>query len=154
MCNTSGKYITNTFHYKHHASPIPEVTATDFILKATHRLTVAIKDIQEAAPDKLQAIESLRRILLGKQIPQQPRPPPPTPLHDSDVDKEPIHMWDPTIHTQITLPLAATSDAPQTERAIIDDDDNAPTCPVPAVHTGHPAIIHNNDDAPPISRCP
>jgi hypothetical protein len=66
MRNTGGKCITGTFHYKHHAIPIPVVTATDRILKATHRLTMAIEGIQEAAPDKLQAIKSLRHILLGK----------------------------------------------------------------------------------------
>jgi hypothetical protein len=103
MHDTSGKHITNTFRYKHHAIPVPEVTATDCILKATHRLTMAI-GIQEAAPDKLQAIKLLCHILLGKLIPQQPHPPPPTPLHDFDVDEEPIHMWDPTSRTQTTLP--------------------------------------------------
>jgi hypothetical protein len=66
MHDIGGKRITDTFRYKHHAISIAEVTATDCILEATHRLTTAIEGIQEAAPDKLQAIESLRQILLGK----------------------------------------------------------------------------------------
>jgi hypothetical protein len=66
MRNTGGKRITNTFCYKHYAIPVPEVTTTDRILEATHRLTATIEGIQEAAPDKLQSIESLRHILLGK----------------------------------------------------------------------------------------
>jgi hypothetical protein len=69
MHGTSGKRIMDTFWYKHHAIPVPVIAATDCILKATHRLTAAIKGIQEAAPYELQAIKSLRHILLGKQIP-------------------------------------------------------------------------------------
>jgi hypothetical protein len=42
---------------QNHAIKIPVVTATDCILKATHRLTAAIEGIQEATPDKPQAIE-------------------------------------------------------------------------------------------------
>jgi hypothetical protein len=154
MRDTGGKRITNTFHYKHHAIPVREVTATDCILKATHSFTVAIERVQEAAPDELQPIKSLHHILLGGKNPQQPCPPPPTHLHDSEINKEPIHTWDPTSRVQTTLPLAATSGAPQTDHAIIDDDDDAPTHPVPAVHTGRLAIIHDNVNAPPIVRCP
>jgi hypothetical protein len=55
---------------KHHAIPVPEVTATDCILEATHHLNAAIEGVQEAALDELQAIESLRHILLSEQIPQ------------------------------------------------------------------------------------
>ncbi len=113
MCNTCGERIPNSFYYKHHAIPVPEVTATDCIFKATHHLTVAIEGVKEAAPDKLQAIKSLPHILLGKKNPQQLRPLSPTPLHDSDLDQEPIHKWDPTSCTQTTLPSATTSSAPQ-----------------------------------------
>jgi hypothetical protein len=68
MRNTGGECITDMFQYKHHAIVVQVVTATDCILEATHRLTAAIEGIQEAAPDKLQAIESLHHILLGEQI--------------------------------------------------------------------------------------
>jgi hypothetical protein len=71
MHDTSGKCINNMFRYKHHVIPAPEVTATDCIFEATNRLTAAIEGIQEATPDKLQAIKSLRHVLIGKQIPQQ-----------------------------------------------------------------------------------
>jgi hypothetical protein len=108
MYDTGGERITDKFPYKYHAIPVPEVTATDCILEATHHLTAAIEGIKEAAPDKLQAIISLRHILLGKQVTQQPHPPPPTPLHDFDVDKESIHMWDLTSHAQPILPSNAT----------------------------------------------
>jgi hypothetical protein len=151
MRNTGGKRITDTFRYKHHAIPVPEVTATDRILKATHNLTAAIEGIQEVAPDELQAIKSLRPILLGKQIPQEPCPPPPTPLNDSYVDKAPIHMWDLVIHAQPIMPSNATQRASQTVFAIIDDGD-APPHLLPEVHTGSPAIIDNNDNAPPMIR--
>jgi hypothetical protein len=149
MHDTGGEHITNTFRYKHHAIPVPEVTATDCILQANHHLTAAIEGIQEAAPDKLQAIKSLCRNLLGEKNPQQLHTPPPTPLHDSDIDKEPIHMWDPTSHAQTTLALATTSSTPQTGCAIINNDDDAPPCPVPLVQPGHPTLIQDNNDAPP-----
>jgi hypothetical protein len=150
--NTGGERIMDMFRYKHHAIPVPVVTATDCTLEATHRLIMAIEEIQEAAPDELQAIESLRHILLSKKNPQQPRPPPPTPLNDANIDEEPIHMWDPTNRTQPILPSNATQRVPQTGRAIIDDDD-APPHLIPAVHTGSPAIIDNVDNSPPMVRC-
>ncbi len=101
-------------------------------------LCQAIEGIQEAAPDKLQAIKLLRHILLGKRILQQPRPPPPTLLHDSNINEEPIHMWDQTICSQPILPSDATPNAPQMGCTIIDDDDDVPPHPIPAVHTGSP----------------
>jgi hypothetical protein len=104
MRDTGGEYIMDTFQYKHHAIPVLVVTATDHIPKATHQLNTAIEGIQEAAPDKLQAIMSLRHILLGKQkIIQQQCPLLPTPLNDSTINEEPIHMWDPTHHAQPIL---------------------------------------------------
>jgi hypothetical protein len=152
MRNTGGKHITDMFCYKHHAIPVPEVMATDCILDATHYLTAAIEGVQEVAPDVLHAIKSLHHILLGKQIPQQMHPPPSIPLHDSNIDKELIHMWDPTICAQPILPSDATPGAPQTGRAIIDNDDDAPPHLIPEVHTGSPAIIHDDDNAPLIAK--
>jgi hypothetical protein len=55
MRDTGGKRITDTFQYKHHAIPVPKITATDCILDETCRLTTAIEGVQKA-PDKLQAI--------------------------------------------------------------------------------------------------
>ncbi len=101
MSDTGSKHITDTFRHKHHAILVPVVTAADCILEATHRLTAAIEGIQEAAPDKLQPNKSARHVLLGKIIPQQPHPSPPTLLKDSNVDEEPIHMWDRTICAQL-----------------------------------------------------
>ncbi len=53
MHDTGVEHIRDTFRYKHHATPIPEATTTDCILKATHHFTMAIEGIQEAAPDEL-----------------------------------------------------------------------------------------------------
>jgi hypothetical protein len=63
-------------------------------------------------------------------------------------------VWDPTICAQPILPSNTIPQAPQTECAIIDDDDDAPLCPVLAVHTGNPAIIHDDDNAPQIAKHP
>jgi hypothetical protein len=59
MADTGGKRITGTFRYCHHTIPIPTITATDRILHATARLTDAIAGMQEAPPDKMQAIQTL-----------------------------------------------------------------------------------------------
>jgi hypothetical protein len=66
MADTGGKRITHRFWFKHHAIPVPEITATDRIIDATTRLTAAIAGIQEAPPDKMEAIRSLCTLLLGK----------------------------------------------------------------------------------------
>jgi hypothetical protein len=52
MADTGGKRITDTFGFCHHAIAVPTITATDQILHATERFTVAIAGIQEALPDK------------------------------------------------------------------------------------------------------
>ncbi len=50
---------------------------------------------------------------------------------------------------------ATTLSAPQTGCAIINNyEDNTPPRSVPLVHPGHPALIQDNDDAPPIVRRP
>jgi hypothetical protein len=51
------------------------------------------------------------------------------------------------------LPSNATQKAPQTECAIIDNDD-APPHLISVVHLGRPTIFDINDNAPPTVRCP
>ncbi len=91
MVGTGGERLTNTFHFKHHAMPIPTITPTDRIIAATRHLTDAIAGIQEAPPDKLQAILALCQLLLGKS-PQVPIPtdPPSIPAH--------LRLTHPTCH--------------------------------------------------------
>jgi hypothetical protein len=60
-------------------------------------------------------------------------------------------MWDPTIRPQPILPSNATQMVSQTGHTIIDNDD-APPHLISAVHMGSPAIIDNNEDAPPMVR--
>jgi hypothetical protein len=45
MADTGGKRITDTFQFKHHAIPVPEITATSRIIDATTRLTAAITGV-------------------------------------------------------------------------------------------------------------
>ncbi len=61
-------------------------------------------------------------------------------------------MWDPTSHTHNNMPSVSNTPAPQTGCAIIDDEDKALPCPnhKPLVHTSQPALIQDNDGAPPI----
>jgi hypothetical protein len=61
--------ITDTFKFLHHTLPVPKVSSTDRIVKATKHLRQAINDHTTTAPDELQAIEHLRALLLGNPQP-------------------------------------------------------------------------------------
>jgi hypothetical protein len=101
MANTGGERITNTFCFKHHAIPVPDITATDRIIDTTTRLTATIAGIQDVPPNKMEAIQSFCILLLGK-IPLLPppspsilpTPPPLTPVVNKD---EPIIIWNPRL---------------------------------------------------------
>jgi hypothetical protein len=80
MQDTGGERVTDTFRYQHHALPVPHIMATDRILAATCRLADAIAGVQEAPPDKMEAINSLWALLLGKEPPPKPVAPPTPPL--------------------------------------------------------------------------
>jgi hypothetical protein len=143
MANTGSKRITDTFRFKHHAIPVPEITATKKIINATTRLTAAIAGIQDAPPNKLEAIQSLCILLFGKVAPLPPpttsifpTPSPPTPVVNED---EPIIIWNPQLvqpalptHNLNTGDLNSNCDTP----ANVEDkgDNNSPilsqcTCP-------------------------
>jgi hypothetical protein len=98
MADTGGERITDTFCFKHHVLPVPEITATNRIIDATTKLTAAIAGIQEAPPNKLEAIQSLCTLLLGKVAPLPPPAPifPPTPpVITLTVDGKPVAIWNP-----------------------------------------------------------
>jgi hypothetical protein len=112
MADTGGEQLTNKFCFKHHAMPVPTITPMDRIIAAIRHLTDAIPSVQEAPPDKLQAILTLCQLLLGKSpldpIPIDPPSIPAPPVADTpnipsqldDMDNEPIHMWDPSLVPQ------------------------------------------------------
>jgi hypothetical protein len=56
MADTGGERITDLFCFKHHAIPVPEITATNRIIDATTILLAAIAGIQGAPPNKMAAI--------------------------------------------------------------------------------------------------
>jgi hypothetical protein len=80
MADTGGKRITDTFRFKHHAIPVLEIMATDRIIDAIERLSATIAGIQDAPPNKMEAIQSLCTLLLGKVA---PFPPPASTKHSS-----------------------------------------------------------------------
>jgi hypothetical protein len=101
MADTGGKRVIDTFQFKHHAIPVLDITASDRIIDATTRLTATIAGIRDASPNKMEAIQSLNTVLLGKIAPLPtptprifPTPPPPTPLINED---EPIIIWNPQL---------------------------------------------------------
>jgi hypothetical protein len=69
MRDTGSECINDTFRFQHHALPVHHITATNCILQATERLADAIAGVQEAPPNKLAAITSLRALLLDKELP-------------------------------------------------------------------------------------
>jgi hypothetical protein len=88
MADTGGKRITNTFQFKHPAIPVPEITATNRFIDTTTILTATIAGIEDAPPNKMDAIQSLL-LLLGKvallppptpSILPTPQPPTPNPI--------------------------------------------------------------------------
>jgi hypothetical protein len=136
--------------------PVPTITPTDRIIAATQHLTVAIASIQEAPPDKQQAILTLRQLLLGKSppvpIPIDPpsisAPPevntPNIPSQLDDTDNELIHMWDPSLvpqHVPMEHHHIITSNNKNHPRpvAIIEQDEishtQAPPHPEPPIRT-------------------
>jgi hypothetical protein len=100
MEGTKGKCLTDTFRSKHNAMPVPSITPTNRIITATRALTAAITGVQELPPDKLQAIATLRHLLLGESPPlpvpiNSPPLAPPPPLAIKVIKEEPVHIWDP-----------------------------------------------------------
>jgi hypothetical protein len=94
MADTVGERITDTFQFCQHAIPVPTIMTTDRILDATAHLTAAIKGVQEAPPDELEAIQAPRTLLLGEVPPTAPTPPQisaPCPINDD----EPVFIWSP-----------------------------------------------------------
>jgi hypothetical protein len=143
MADTGGKRITDTFRFKHHAIPVPKISAANRIIDATTRLTAVIAGIQDTPPDKMEAIQSLRTLLLGKValLPPPtpsilPTPPPRTSLVDED---KLVIIW----NSQLVQPSLPTHNhninginSNRNNPAITDDesDDNSPnpshsTCP-------------------------
>jgi hypothetical protein len=155
MADTGGERITNMFQFKHHAIPVPEITATNRIIDATTRLTAAITSIQDAPPNKIEAIQSLRTFLLGEiaLLPPPtpsilPTPSPPTPLINKD---KPVIIWNPQLvqpplpsHNHNTDNSSSNRNTPAIVKDNSNDDSPIPshsTCP-PCHHLIHPLQKH------------
>jgi hypothetical protein len=137
MDDTDSERITDTFQFKHYAIPVPDIIATNRIIDVTTRLTAAIAGIQDAPPDKMEAIQSLHTLLLVKVAPLPPpapsilpNPHEPTPLIDID---KPIIIWSPQL-VQSSLPTLKHN-----------TNDIIPNCYTPAIVEG------DSDDNAPIS---
>ena len=61
--------LTDTWKFKHHSLPIPSVSATDRIVKATQHLAKAIQGSNASPPDEMEAIEHLRALLSNNSTP-------------------------------------------------------------------------------------
>jgi hypothetical protein len=121
MADTGGERITDTFQFKHHALPVPEITTIDRIIDATVRLTATSAGIQEAPHDKMEAIQSLCTLLLSKSTPIPP--PAPKVLPTPPV----IAQTSLPLHKLTTPNISPNSNIP----AIIkDDSDNDTPTPI------------------------
>jgi hypothetical protein len=144
MANTGSKRITNTFRFKHHAIPVLEITATNGIIDATTRLTAAISAIQDAPPNKMEAIQSLRTLLLSEVAPLPPptpsilpTPPPSTPVVKED---EPVIIWNPQlVQPALPTPNVNTDDiySNRNTPTIVNDNGND-NDPIPSQRTKSP----------------
>jgi hypothetical protein len=141
MADMGGKRITDTFHFKHHTIPVPEITATDRIIDATTRLITAVAGIQDAPPNKMKAIQSLCTLLLGKVAPLPPptpgilpTPPPPTLGVE---ENEPIIIWNPQlVQPALPTPNVNTNNIyPNCNTPAIVKDDGNDDDPVPSQRT-------------------
>jgi hypothetical protein len=145
MANTGSERITDMFQFKHHAIPVAEITATDRINDTTTRLTTAIASILDAPPNKIEAIQSLCNLLLGKVAPLPPPAPSilPNPLVLTplvNIDK-PIIIWNPQEAQLPPPPIKHNthniSPNCNTPAIIEDDSDNSTPIPIHSTHTPH-----------------
>jgi hypothetical protein len=127
--------------------PSPGKTATDRIIDATTRLITAIAGVQDAPPNKMEAIQSLCTLLLWEvaRLPPLtpsilPTPPPPNPVVNKD---EPIIIWNPQLvqpvlptHNLNTNDINSNCNTP----AIVKDNGNNYS-PIPSQRT-HPPCHH------------
>ena len=94
--------LTDTFKFNHHTLPVPSITPTDRIVKATRDLRNAINGDNDAPPDELEAIANLRQLITGTR--DVPPPPPPLPIEASNpqdpdnVDLDPVMLPSPPSH--------------------------------------------------------
>ena len=149
MADTGGERITDTSRFCHQAIPVPSITAKDRILDATARLTATIEGVQEAPPEELATIQTLRTLLLGEVPPTAPTPPQvhaPRPI----INKEPVIIWSPDEVQQPARNGGANS--PMSALARVS---NSPTSALARVYTpatsaldrGYtPAIIEDDSD--------
>jgi hypothetical protein len=147
MANTGGKRITDTFRFKHHAIPVPEMMDTNRIIDTTERLSAAIAGIQDAPPNKMEAIQSLHTLLLGKVAPLTPpaqsilpTPQESTPLVDID---KPIIIWNPQVLQPSPPPLKHNTNniIPNHNTPAIIEDDSDDDTPIPN-HSTRPPCHH------------
>eukprot|EP01082_Thalassiosira_pseudonana_P004270 g3915.t1 g3915 contig14:1435-2889(-) len=120
--------ITDTFKFLHHTLPVPQVSATDRIVKATKHLRQAINDNTTTALDELQAIEHLRALLLGR-----PQPPP--------LPEAPVQPASPPQAEEIDLPPPEPQIAQPPAQPV-----QTGSPPVKPSHRHSPHAIPFNDD--------
>ena len=115
--------VTDTFKFLHHNLPIPTVSNTDRIVKATQHLIRTIDGQPNAPPDKMQALQQLRDIITGAaRQPMEPEP------ELDPAEEEPIQ--DP-----LPPPIQIQPTPPQTDKA-----------PLPRVAANQPNIISFEPD--------
>ena len=131
--------LTDTWKLKHHSLPIPTVTATDRIIKATQHLASTIQGVNDAPPDELAAIEQLRALISNNSTPvaptapptvQVPIEPPPAPT----VDEQAIPTTEPQEHPVSIQPSPAPIFEAQTPSEASPFETNA-GAPMPAFIT-------------------
>ncbi|KAL7483627.1 hypothetical protein ACHAW6_009271, partial [Cyclotella cf. meneghiniana] len=97
--------VMDTFKFLHHTPPVPTISPTNRIVKATKQLKLAIEGNTNADPNVLAAIANLHALLTGTQPdPLLPNSPPPPSAHELEKEeRQPAKLpplWQPDQTTQ------------------------------------------------------
>ncbi len=120
--------MSDTFCFLHHTLPVPTISNTDRIVKATQHLVRTIDGHQDAPPDELRAIQQLRDLLTGAA--QQPS------TTDSNRD----------IETDITNPAKPIAEPAPIPQPIHTSPDPIHTAPAARPHANLPNVVPFDDN--------
>ena len=127
VTDTRAVRTTDTFKFLHDTLPVPEITPTDRVIKATNHLKQAIDNHTTPFPDELEAIATLKALITSTP-PDPPLPEPPEhPPHDivetvKHYDDEPVSL---PLHSTVMPPHSPPQNQPTTILFHDDELDDA-----------------------------
>jgi hypothetical protein len=111
--------VSDTFKLLHHNLPVPTISNTDRIIRATQQLIRTIDGHPDAPPDELQAIQQLKELITGAVKEQANHKPP------MELQPEPNPAL--SIPEPVTNPIQTTPSPTNTAPAATERPSNLPT---------------------------